>query len=361
LGGQSSEQQRLIQTGQLTPFGGRVDETTPGEKTADTLSKTPVNQGEPISGGHSAAEPTSSCSASTSNFHKADIACSNSQVSSDSFFANAEPATLSKDVITTQEKNESQGKGLLRLSSDSFDGLFAGPVPSSPATQSVKKSGGKLEKVGKHRKGKERVKPAVQGESTSMLNSQKEVLEADSEMWESASESLSLTGPSPDGGDWMPSMVEEEESGESEYYTDEELGGEGVGGRGRSRRKRKLRELSSDDSDDELLGCGRRRKRNSSVQLGKHQDDGDEELYRLRIRYLRLHETNRRHGVCAICIGFLVQSDVMLYRRQYEEEKEEEDEDRPDVTFEGGFRVPGSVWHKLYRCGKIFLLHSPLP
>ena len=235
----------------------------------------------------------SSCSVSTSNFHKADIACSNSQVSSDSSFANAEPATLSKDVITTQEKNESQGKGLLRLSSDSFDGLFAGPVPSSPATQSVKKSGGKLEKAGKHRKGKERVKTAVQGESTSMLNSQKEVLEAGSEMWESASESLSLTGPSPDGGDWMPSMVEEEEeeSGESEYYTDEELGGEGVGGRRRSRRKRKLRELSSDDSDDELLGYGRRRKRNSSVQLGKHQDDGDEELYRLRIRYLRLHET----------------------------------------------------------------------
>lgn len=304
MGGQSSEQQRLIQTGQLTPFGGRVDETTTGETTADTLSKTPVNQGEPISGGHSATEPMFSCSVSTSNFHKADIACSNSQVSSDSSFANAEPATLSKDVITTQEKNESQGKGLLRLSSDSFDGLFAGPVPSSPATQSVKKSGGKLEKAGKHRKGKERVKTAVQGESTSMLNSQKEVLEAGSEMWESASESLSLTGPSPDGGDWMPSMVEEEEeeSGESEYYTDEELGGEGVGGRRRSRRKRKLRELSSDDSDDELLGYGRRRKRNSSVQLGKHQDDGDEELYRLRIRYLRLHETNRHHGVCAICM-----------------------------------------------------------
>lgn len=297
MGGQSSEQRRLIQTGQLTPFGGRVDETTTGKTTADTLSKTPVNQGEPISGGPSATEPMSSCSASTSNFHKADIACSNSRFSSDSSFANAEPATLSKDVITTQEKNESQGKGLLRLSSDSFDGLFAGPVPSSPATQSVKKSGGKLEKAGKHRKGKERVKPAVQGESTSMLNSQKEVLEADSEMWESASESLSLPGPSPDGGDWMPSMLEEEEeSAESEYYTDEELGGEGVGGRGRSRRKRKLRELSSDDSDDELLGYGRRRKRNSSVQLGKHQDDGDEELYRLRIRYLRLHVTKTPVG-----------------------------------------------------------------
>ena len=437
LGNQSSEQQRLIQTGQLTPFGGRVEETTPGDGTTDTLSKTPV---ELISGECSVTGPIPSCSASAGDFHEADITSSSnsppSSVHTDGSFAIAETLTLSKHVTPRQGKIGSQGRGLLKLSTDSFDGLFADPVSSLPATQSVKKSGGKLENGGKSRKGKERVKPTQQGGSTSVLRSHKKV--ADSEVWESLSEGLSLTGPTPngggwmpsvveegesgetdsrdwmpsvveewesgetdggdwlpsvveegesgetnsgdwlpstveegesgetdggawmpstveegesgetDGGTWMPSMVEEEESEESEYYTDEELGGEGVSGvEGKSRRKRNLRELSSDDSDGELLGYGRRCKRlvSSAVRLGKHQDDGDEELYRMRIGYLRLHATM---SVCmSVHILYVV---LILYCRQYEEGKEEEEnQDRPVATFEGGLRVPGSIWSKLYR------------
>lgn len=194
----------------------------------------------------------------------------------------------SKDVNSTLEE---EGKGHLRLSSDSFDGLFAKlkPMPSR-ATLQKKTSGGKSESSGK---GKQRIKLAIgeasglQGECTRVLGLQKEALEGGSETWE---ESLS-DGLTPDGGDWVPSEGEGEESGESEYFTDEELGGEGVGGvrreRGRRGKKRKLRELSSDDeSEDELMSYRRRYKRRmtSAVRLGKHQDDGDEELYRMRIR-----------------------------------------------------------------------------
>ena len=41
---------------------------------------------------------------------------------------------------------------------------------------------------------------------------------------------------------------------------------------------------------------------------------------------------------------------VCCTHRQHEEEEEEEEESgEPDAVFEGGFRVPGSIWHKLYR------------
>ena len=286
LGEQSSEQQRLIQTGQITPFGGRVEEATLDEGTTDSLRQTSDLTSEPAPVEHPPMEPISSCS---SNSQETDSLSSSSFQSDRTCSSQAvDPNRHSKDVNSTVEE---EGKGHLQLSSDGFDGLFAEVKPApSPAPLKKKTGGVKSESSGK---GKQRIKLAIAGasgvqeESVSVLGLQKKALEAGSESWESLSDGLG-----PDGGEWVPSEgEEEEESGESEYFTDEDLGGEGVGGvrRGRDRRgrKRKLRELSSDsESEDDLMSYRRRCKRRiaSAVRLGKHQDDGDEELYRMRIR-----------------------------------------------------------------------------
>lgn len=287
LGDQSSEQQRLIQTGQITPFGGRVEEATLDEGTTDSLRQTSDLTSELahpptelISSCSSNSQETDSLSLSTSSF-QSDRTCSSQTV---------DPNMHSKDVNSIVEEEE---KGHLRLSFDSFDGLFAEVKPApSPAPLKKKTSAGKSESSGKE---KQRIKLAIaeasgmQGEKMSVLGLQKKALEAGSESWKSLGDGLG-----PDGGEWVPSEgeeEEEEESGESEYFTDEDLGGEGVGGvrrgRGRRGRKRKLRDLSSDsESEDDLMSYRRRHKRRiaSAVRLGKHQDDGDEELYRMRIR-----------------------------------------------------------------------------
>ena len=249
-------------------------------QTSDLTSELAHPPTELISSCSSNSQETDSLSLSTSSF-QSDRTCSSQAV---------DPNMHSKDVNSIVEEEE---KGHLRLSSDSFDGLFAEVKPApSPAPLKKKTSAGKSESSGK---GKQRIKLAIaeasgmQGEKMSVLGLQKKALEAGSESWKSLSDGLG-----PDGGEWVPSEgeeEEEEESGESEYFTDEELGGEGVGGvrrgRGRRGRKRKLRDLSSDsESEDDLMSYRRRHKRRiaSAVRLGKHQDDGDEELYRMRIR-----------------------------------------------------------------------------
>ncbi len=92
--------------------------------------------------------------------------------------------------------------------------------------------------------------------------------------------------------EWMPTIQElenfdSEESAESEYYTDDELGG------GPPKRKRRLRALSSDDMDSGDDGTKRKKGRGSgrgkractdSADQRKHLDDGDEQLYKMRIR-----------------------------------------------------------------------------
>ena len=298
----------MIQTGLITPFGGRVEEATLDQGSlSQTSDLTAVKTAELAPENHLLMEPTSSC---LLNAQETDATSSSSFQSDRTGSSQAVDSSVhSKDVNSTLEE---EGKGHLRLSSDSFDGLFAEikPVPS-PGTLQKKTSGGKSESSGK---GKQRTKLAIgeasglqgertrvlglqkealeggssglQGECTRVLGLQKEALEGGSETWESLSDGLT-----PDGGEWVPSEGEGEESGESEYFTDEDLGGEGVGGvrreKGRHGRKRKLRELSSDDeSEDELMSYRRRCKRRmtSAVRLGKHQDDGDEELYRMRIR-----------------------------------------------------------------------------
>ena len=252
---------------------------------SQTSDLTAVKAAELAPEDHPLMEPTSSC---LLNAQETDATSSSSFQSDRTGSSQTVHSSVhSKGVNSTLEE---EGKGHLRLSSDSFDGLFAEvkPVPS-PATLQKKTSGGKSENSGM---GKQRTKLAIgkasglQGECTRVLGLQKEALEGGSETWESLSDGLT-----PDGGEWVPNEGEGEESGESEYFTDEDLGGEGVGGvrreKGRRGRKRKLRELSSDDeSEDELMSYRRRCKRRmtSAVRLGKHQDDGDEELYRMRIR-----------------------------------------------------------------------------
>ena len=88
---------------------------------------------------------------------------------------------------------------------------------------------------------------------------------------------------------WMPNLSDllesDDPSSESEYFTDEELGG--------VKKKKKLRELSSDDLSDEdsLTGMTKRgqrkrirkKKRKKAPSL-KYNDDGDKELYQDRLQ-----------------------------------------------------------------------------
>ena len=100
--------------------------------------------------------------------------------------------------------------------------------------------------------------------------------------------------------------------------------------------KRKLREVHSDESEDELVEVNwPKKKRTSGTHTRKTQDDGDEEVYQLRI--------SKYEGLTA-------------------------DPAEPDTVFHGGFRVPGSIWHKLYKYETdltiFFIAHppsSPLP
>ena len=95
--------------------------------------------------------------------------------------------------------------------------------------------------------------------------------------------------------------------------------------------KRKLREVHSDESEDELVEVNwPKKKRTSGTRTRKTQDDGDEEVYQLRI--------SKYEGLTA-------------------------DPAEPDTVFHGGFRVPGSIWHKLYKYETdltiFFIAHPP--
>lgn len=92
--------------------------------------------------------------------------------------------------------------------------------------------------------------------------------------------------------DWVPSLADlmdstSASSAESEYFTDDELGGP------KKKKKKRLRELSSDglsdDDDDERARSRkrkgrRRRKGKGTASRRRYNDDGDEELYLQRLR-----------------------------------------------------------------------------
>ena len=84
----------------------------------------------------------------------------------------------------------------------------------------------------------------------------------------------------PESQDSTFMLGSDEES--SSYYTDEELGGDAGGKQKKKRRVRKVSSGSSiEDDDEELMEDGRKRRRRTRAI-----DDGDEEMYKLRIRFV---------------------------------------------------------------------------
>ena len=114
--------------------------------------------------------------------------------------------------------------------------------------------------------------------------------------------------------EYVPTLQELESSHSdgSEHFTEDELSHSSD-----KKGKKRLREVHSDESEDELVETNWPKKRPScSTRKKKTQDDGDEELYQLRIS---------KHAEL------------------------KSDPAEPDVVFSGGFSVPGSIWHKLYK------------
>ena len=205
----SEEQQRLIQTGLITPFGSSIEPCSSG------------------GGGHSSLTPLGS---------------------------------------------ESRGK--LRQDNLVDEGLISGSCDDVGTTRVLRKA--RIPKITK------KTASGTDDESGSAATTTPH-----SSALEPADEDFDESG-------WMPSLedlLEDDDdsplSGESEYSTDEELGG-------KKKKKMKLRELSSDGLSDEeeedarpSKGKTRRRTKRKGKKRGNrlaYNDDGDEECYRQRIR-----------------------------------------------------------------------------
>ncbi len=231
-GGRVTEEQRLIQIGQLTPFGGQVQNFT-GSNT----------------------QPSSSGSSSEASM-------SYNSLPSTSATPNSLPVTPSAKATPT-----------IQLSSDSFDGLFSNTVIAKPKKKSTTTE-----------KSKSREKKGDTEATNSHMDDQG-ALPAQEIMTQSSNLEQGMENGVWDNEEWMPdeaelAMFESEmlSSSESEYLTDDEMGTPQ-----KKKRKRVLRELSSDEDDigDHVTSKGRGRKRKGKRK--HYQDDGDDELYRLRI------------------------------------------------------------------------------
>ena len=233
-GGRVTDEQRLIQTGQLTPFGGKVQDT--------------------------AGQPSSSTSSSVT----VELPTASNSLPSSSATPNSLPVTPSATATPT-----------IQLSNDSFDGLFSDTVITKPKKKSTSKKSKSPEKKG----------------DIGATNSNSHVDDQGAlSMQEIITQSGSLEQGMENGGydneEWMPdeaelAMFESEmlSSSESEYLTDDEMGTP----QKKKRKQKVLRELSSDEDDigDHVTSKGRGRKRKGKRK--HYQDDGDDELYRLRI------------------------------------------------------------------------------
>ena len=261
--GESSEQQKLIQMGHMTPFGSSIGET---------LGPQLEERGAPP------------------------IDVSSDSVRTDSLVV-ASSAEHVGDRETTEEGGKQKQTSGIQLCSDGFDGLF-----SDPSLPSVKRKSPPQTDKGKGKgkgKGRERAKGGA-ARKNSDLPAQPRAPELEGGLHDAAgvvprsqlsqqerTEDFSLVStesPSLEDRDadvYHPHLEELEEASDSdvsEYFTDEELGGTGRG-------SKKLRDLS-DGSDDDLILANRRKKRKRKVneRVRRYQDDGDEELYRMRIR-----------------------------------------------------------------------------
>ena len=257
--GQSSEQQKLIQTGHMTPFGSSV---------AETAEPPPREEGE--EGGPPASSGTSDGIGTCTPV----LASSLERVRDQE---KAEESIRQKQVVGIQ------------LSSDTFDGLFSDlPLPSAKRGAPPRPDKGKGKGKGK---GKERAKGGA-AQKRSSVPAHPQVSEPDTTLrdvtglprsHEEETGAVSAESPLEDHGDtdvYHPVLEDSSDSDVSEYFTDEELGGAG------RRDGKKLRDLSSDDSDMDLILANRRKKRKRKVseRARRYHDDGDEELYRMRIR-----------------------------------------------------------------------------
>lgn len=214
-----AEEQRLIQTGLLTPFGSSVQALASSSLTGESSS-------------------------------------------SSSTVTSREPEVSSKPVSSEKEPS-------IRLCSSSFDGLF-----SSGSVDAGRKPPRRIARIPKKKKGNTSTEQSQTSRESAEVNSHSTALETSMEMVPS------------DHEDWIPSLADLLESNssrsssiESEYFTDEELGGT------QKKRKRKLRALSSDDlSDEDELRSAKKRRRRRTTQQTRYNDDGDKELYQQRLR-----------------------------------------------------------------------------
>ena len=223
----TTDEWRLIQTGQMTPFGTSVDTPSAdsalsvGEHTSDETSRAPR--------------------------------------------ASAESASSKQPTV--------------QLSSDSFGGLFTNGGLEAPGKR-------RIARIPKKKK-----KTEASSEQDHNDTSKSALLEPDTKNGNepavvSNSHTTEAAPAEPD--DWIPSLTDllesDSVSNESEYYTDEELG-ESQEAKKRKKRKR-LRPLSDDDFSDESEGGLPRskRKRAGSRKTTRHGDDGDKNLYRQRLK-----------------------------------------------------------------------------
>lgn len=230
-GGRVTEQQKLIQTGQLTPFGGQVDE--------------------------SAGNADSASSSISDSADKLDVTASDSTTSPSSSVA------VTKAAPT------------IRLSNNSFDGLFSGTVLTKPT------------KISSTQRSKSHEKTTSSHTDTSAASASEATPSKENvvdQVWENGE----LVNGELDADEWMPNETELAEfesemlsSSDSEYLTDDELGSP-------KKKKKRLRELSSDEDDDESHVTSKRRGRKQKLKWRSYQDDGDDELFKLRIRYVIL-------------------------------------------------------------------------
>ena len=317
-----SERQRLIQTGQITPFDTQPDSnhTASSQHQSSIESLTQHEQS-------SASTPSHTSLVTVTHGNRLDNVTIDSLV-----------GPSNSDSTPTWGVKKKHPSPTIQLSNESFDGLFSQPPPSKTVNKSEAKSG-------KSRKGKDKAKsshskraspPSNNIQSTrchspngsSSLSSASSLhntsatptANGESSMDEHSTHhtprfsdvggqfsgnhddsQTSINDHTPLNGEgvaeeWLPSIEElenfdSEESYESEYYTDDELGGAIP----QRKKMQVLRPLSSDDlgSEDDDHVTSRKRKKGrgrskkysrDSMDQKKHLDDGDEQLYRMRVR-----------------------------------------------------------------------------
>lgn len=233
--------------GHLTPFGSRLEEFTEASS-----SKLPVEQDMVADvGGASARQGTLG------------------YVAVDGVDSGMKHSSMSASPVLGVKEPK------IRLSSGSFNGLFSVDSAEGPSAEqglSGRKNVRRLARIPKKKDND------ISAQQPSISLPTTDTLEPNDEI------------PLEDQDDWIPSLaqfMEFSSSSESEYFTDDDMG--------EVKGKKRLRELSSEgdlSSDDARgarprkrgkgkMGGGRKRKK---LLSSRYNDDGDEDMYRQRIR-----------------------------------------------------------------------------